>query len=214
MFPETGLTALTNREYQDQKLSSMADAMDLAAQRVREVGDPDPDPYGYGQEVEHESGLNLLQPEWKSRPDDTRWNKRILSRARKAEVAKLFLQGYRVPEISQKLQVSEVTIHKDLENCHRDWKNSYMADVETLAAKDLARLDQYLVNLAPGIERGDTKSIGTAVDIIRQRGTILGYTQGLTVDIETHVREVAEANGFDPEKAVQMAQRISVTMRG
>jgi hypothetical protein len=204
----------TTDEIQDFKISNMADAMQLARSKLRDVGDEDPDPYGYAQELENELDIDLLEPEWKSRPDDQRWVKRIKGRARKAEVAKLFLGGYKPHAIAQMLGVSEQTIHNDIAHLGQEWRRAYIGDIEILAGKDLERLESYLVALGPGIERGDFKSISTALEIIKERASILGYRQGVQIDIEQYVREVAEAHGYDPDKAVQMAQRISVTLKG
>lgn len=201
-------------EYQEEiKLTTMGDAMNLAMQRARTIDDDDPDPYGYGQELEEQFGIDLLTPNWKAKPDDLTWVKRVKGRARKAAVSKLFLQGYNVQEISTKVAVSEVTVHKDLENLGREWRKSYLADIEVLAGKDLARLEEYLKKLAPGIENGNTKSIQQAVEIIKTRAQILGYQQGVQVNIEQYIREVAASAGYDPDKAVEIATRISYSFK-
>jgi len=195
------------------KVENMAQAMEVALQRTRAVENEDPDAYGYLQEVENELQVDLLDMRWKAKPDDEIWVKRLRARARKATVAKLFLEGHKVPEIAKLVQTSEVTIMKDLGALSNEWRRSYLDDIELLAGKDLERLETYLVALAPGISRGDTKSIVAAVEIIKERGSILGYRQGVQVNIEEYVREVASANGFDPDRAVEIASRISVTMK-
>jgi hypothetical protein len=197
----------------EHRLASMGDAMELAMSRARDVSDQDPDPYGYGMELEQNFGVDLLSPNWKAKPDDERWVKRIKARARQAAVARLFLLGFGVKEISERVKTSQVTVYNDLKDLSREWRKSYLGDIETLAGQDLARLDMLLQKLAAGINRGDTKSITAALEIIKERGTILGYRTGVQVDIEQYVREVAEANGYDPDKAVMLAQRISITMK-
>lgn len=209
MLPRPG----TPEEVEEYKLTNMADAMALAKSRSRAVDDGDPDPYGYAQELEQEFGVDLITPNWKAKPDDAQWVKRLKGRARKAAVARLFLQGYAITAIAGKVKVSEVTVYKDLQHLGQEWRKSYLDDIEVLAGKDLTRLDYLFTKLAPGIERGDTKSVTAAIEIIKERAQILGYRQGVQIDIEAYVREVAMANGFDPDKAVQLAQRISITMR-
>jgi hypothetical protein len=206
-------TQSTQQEISDFKISTMADAMELARQRVRDVDDPDPDPYGYASELENELGLDLLDAEWKAKPDDDRWIKRVKGRARKSAVSRLFLNGHKVAEIARRMKVSEATILHDINMLSQEWRRQYLGDIEILAGKDLERLESYLVALAPGIERGDVKSISAALEIVRERASILGYRQGVQVDIEQYVREVAESHGYDPDKAVQLAQRISITMK-
>lgn len=210
------MTALTRGNpvaIDNQKVSDMADAMTIALERARLPVDSDPDPYGYLQELEIETGVELLEPRWKAQPNDNRWVARIKGRARKAIVARLFSLGFAVPQIAVKVNVSESTVYNDLENVAREWRKSYIADTEALAGRDLATLDYLLQKLAEGIDRGDTKAILAAVEIIKQRGDILGYRQGLQVDITQYIREAAEAAGFNPDKAEAIASRISVTMR-
>lgn len=195
------------------KLTSMSDAMRLAREASRTIEDPDPDPYGYGQDLEHEYGVNLLEPKWKAEPDDDRWNKRTKARARKAAVARFYLLGHKVSDIAKKVKVSEVTVYNDIKNIQLEWRKSYLDDIEILAAKDIAALDYMLQKLMPGIDRGDPKAVMAALSIIQERGNILGIRAGVQVDIEQQVREVAESAGYDPDKAVALAQKISITMR-
>lgn len=200
-------------EVEDFHLASMADAMNLAMQTSRNVIDDDPDPYGYGQELEEEFGVDILAPQWKAKPDDARWVKRLKGRARKTAVVRLAILGHKPEAIAQKVKVSLPTVYSDLRVAAREWRRTYLDDIEELAHKDLAALDYMQSMLEPGIARGDTKSILAAVDIIKEKGNILGYRQGMQIDLEQYVREVAESNGFDPQKAVEIAQRISITMR-
>src|SRR6185503_18565361 len=181
-------------------------AMRIARQRSRTIEDnEDPDPYGYAQEVENTLGVDITPPRWKSKPDDERWVQRIRGRARKAEVSRMFLEGRKVPEIAQHCGVSEITILKDLQLISEEYRRSYLDDIELLAGKDLERLESYLAALAPQIGRGDVKAVMAAVEIIKERASILGYHQGVQVDITQLVTEVAEANGFDPSKALAIA---------
>jgi len=197
------------------RVGTMADAMRVALDRNAQVesetlDDGDPDPYGYLQEIEHDTGYEVLAPHWKALPDDFRWVKRLKARARRAAVAKFCIQGYKVPEIAKKCHTSEVTVVNDIRSIQTEWRRSYLDDAELLAARDLDRLEYYLVKLAAKIEDGDVKAILAAVEIVKTRSEIVGYREGISVDIEQYVREVAEANGFDPDRAVSVASRISI----
>lgn len=195
------------------KLTSMADAMNLARQRVREVDDDDPDPYGYAQELENEFDWDILPKKWKANPDDPQWIKRMKARARRAAVANFYVTGHKISDIAKKCKVSEVTVYRDMQVMMQDWRKSYLEDIETLAAKDLATMDFMLQRLHNGIMRGDPKSISVALSILQERANILGTRQGVQVDIEEYVREVASANGYDPDTAVAHARKISITMK-
>lgn len=215
-IPSTAIGQSSVAELQEHKRGSLQQAISLAMQTVRDPDafqDPDPDPYGYGQEMEHEFGLDLLTPNWKAKPDDPLWNKRFLARARKAAVARLYLQGKSIKDIADSCKVSQVTVYKDIANISLEWRKSYMEDIEKLASRDLARLDMMFASLADAMERGDTKAIEAGIKIIDARGNILGYRAGVQVDIEQYIRQVASANGYDPDRAVNIAQRIKVTMR-
>ncbi len=175
--------------------------------------DPDPDPYGYAQQVEEQTGLTLLPKTWKASPDDTLYNKRLLARGRRAQVQQLLLSGIPREEIARELGVAEVTIDRDIRAINEEWRDSYLASAEDIAAKNIARLESYLSALQGGISRGDTKAINTAVEIIKELNNVVGVRQGVQVDIEQYIREVAESNGFDPDAAVAIAQKITITMK-
>jgi len=193
------------------KVATLADAYRVAKERNVDVEDPDPDPYGYMQEMEEGLSIKLLAPNWKAKPDDELWVKRFKARAKKEAVAKLLIQGHKVPAIARECMISEPTVVKYIGDVQREWRRSYLDDAELMAARDMDRLDYYLTKLSDGIEIGDVKSINSAIEIVRVRANILGYAQGVQVDIESYVREVAEANGYDPDRAVALASRISVS---
>lgn len=207
------LLPLVIGEEKPDKITDLAAAMRraqemLAFERNEEFNDPDP--YGYLQEIENESGTSLLDDEWKAEPDDDTWNRRIRSRARKAAIARLYLMGYTTNDIANQLEISEVTVKRDIEFVSLEWKKSYLDDIETLASRDLARLDEMFNKLSRGIERGDVKSIRAGVEIIKERGDILGYRHGVSVDITEHVRELAISHGLDEGTALEVARRVSL----
>lgn len=175
--------------------------------------DPDPDPYGYAQQIEEQSGLTLLPRSWKATPDDNLYNKRLVARARRAQVQTMVLAGVTREDMARELGVSEVTIDRDIRAINEEWRDSYLSSAEDIAARNIARLESYLVALQQGIARGDTKSINTAVEIIKELNSVVGVRQGVQVDIEQYIREVAESNGFDPDAAVAIAQKITITMK-
>lgn len=195
------------------RISSMADAMELAKQVARVHSDDDPDPYGYVQDIERDLGLDLIEPRWKAKPDDDLFIKRAKARARKMAVMKLFMSGFNPKEIAEKVKVSESTVVYDIQMIQSEFRREYLNDAEALAAKDLARTEYWLSRLAPGIDRGDTKSIGVAVEILKERASILGYRQGVNIDMTQFIIEIAESNGYDPNKALQIAERVASSMK-
>lgn len=197
------------------RYDNLAQALRAAREKLgRELGDDgDPDPYGYMQEAEVNYGFELLPAQWKAAPDDGRWIKRLKARQRRAIVARWYMAGYPVAEIARRAKVSDMTVYHDLHRIEAEWRDSYLADIEVLATRDLARLDMMFSKLFSKIEKGDGDAIAAGLKIIQERGAILGYRQGLQIDLEAHIRAVAAANGFDPDEAVQVAAKISVNLR-
>lgn len=217
-IPSTAISKGSPELKDEAKFASLSAAINSARENLRDpnlLGDPDPDPYGYAQELENDlPELDILEEQWKAKPDDALWVKRIKGRSRKAAVARYWLQGHPVPWIAQKCKTTQLTIYRDISQISAEWRRSYLSDIEVLASRDLARLDDMYLHLQTGINMGDTKAIDAGIKIIVERGNILGYRQGVQVDIESYVREVAASAGYDPEKAVAMAQRISVRFKG
>lgn len=199
------------------RLLDMQDAMALARSTSRAIDDDDPDPYGYGQELELEYDANVLGPVWKSKPDEDRYNKRLRSRMRKAKVTELYMAGWGIPRIAKELNVTEVTIHNDMKAVNGEWRKSAAGDIEVLAYRDLARLDYVFSKVLPGVESDDMQTVIKAalacVEIIRQRGDILGYKQGVQMDMEQYLREAAVTMGLDPDEAVIMGRRVNNALK-
>jgi hypothetical protein len=118
--------------------------------------------------------------------------------------------GYTTNDIANQLEISEIIVKRDIEFVSIEWRKSYLDDIETLASRDLARLDEMFNKLSRGIERGDVKSIRAGVEIIKERGDILGYRHGVSVDITEHVRELAISQGLDETTALDVARRVSL----
>lgn len=215
---ESGSTAVTRGnpvlvEDRPTRYDSLRHAIEAARLNLAHELDEDPDRYGFASDAEQEFGVTLLPPEWKSTPDETLWNKRKKARARRVAVARYYLMGKPVSEIARILKVSDYTAYMDLVAIEEEWRQSAIADIEILAARDLARLDAVINNLWPAVEKRDAKAANAVIEAIKERGTILGYRSGVQIDIEQYVRQVAEANGYDPDRAVQVAQRISVNFK-
>lgn len=194
------------------KLPTLYDAMSLARSHGYDFDD-DPDPYGYGAELEQSYGLNLLDTRWEAHPDDDRWVEKFKARGRKAIVAMLSLKGYSETQIAKRIGVSEVVVRRDLGYISREWKERYLELAEDMAVKDIARLDYYLTRLIPGIDSGDPQAIRTAIEIVKRRGDIMGYSSGVQMDVELMLRQVAESQGLDPDRAAEVGARISVHLK-
>lgn len=194
-------------------LTRQALTIKQAMQRARnQEPDQDPDPYGYLNELEDAQGLQLLPDAWKATPDSDLHVKRRMKRARREKVAGLWMRGRTVAEIARLVNVNEVTVYGDLGSIHEQWQETQLEAVEVQAARDLARIDFAVDKLWPKVTKGDVNAIGVLATLIDKRGKILGYGNGVQVDIEAYIRRVAEANGYDADEAVAVAARIKISL--
>lgn len=136
---------------------------------------------------------------------------------RRTEIAKLLIRGWGPSRIAEHLSLPVNTVSTDIKVMEAQWRSTQLEQVEKVALYDLMRLEQAVDRLMPIIEKEGVEKAIKAVDalakVIQLRGDILGYRQGVTVDIESYVRAVAEANGFDPERAVELAQKVVISIR-
>lgn len=198
---------------EQQRYNTLAQAVAAATVALKHDLDPDPDRLGYASDAEEEYGIDLLPMQWKGKPDSSLWIKRTKARARQVKVAKYHLMGMTSAEISRRMKVSVWTVYQDVKAVEQQWQELAVADVQAHAARALARLDRMFIKLWPSIEAADPKAIDAGVNIIKEQGTILGYRTGMQIDVESYVRQIAQANGYDPDKAVEMGQRISLTLK-
>src|ERR1041385_4936990 len=98
------------------RYDTLSQAIEQAKRNLQRefLGDGDPDPYGYADELEKESGADLLPVNWKARPDDSLHVKRQKARARRTAVARFYLMGLGPKQIAMKCKVNEATIYDDL----------------------------------------------------------------------------------------------------
>lgn len=194
------------------KVPTLYDALEYARSQGYEF-DGDPDPYAYGAELEQTYGIDLINPEWKSSPDDDKWVERFRSRGRKAIIAMLMIKGYSENQISKRIGVSEVVVRRDLEAIHREWRQRYLGLHEDRAVLALAKLDYMLTRLMPAIDSGDPQAVRAAAELIKIEGNMIGFNQGIQMDAEIIVRQAAEAHGLDPDRAVEIATKVSMHLK-
>lgn len=70
---------------------------------------------------------------------------------------------------------------------------------------EVARLDRLMLACWESALKGNTKSIDTVLQIMGRRAALLGLDAPRKVDITTWIREMAVAEGLDPDQAVQDA---------
>lgn len=138
---------------------------------------------------------------------------------RRTEVGKLLARGWNVVRIAERMGLPVNTVSQDKLVLEAEWKETQLENAERAAALDLTRLDMAIDRLLFIIDNPKvgvfnlTRAIEQLTRIVQLRGEILGYRQGVTVDIESYVRAVAEANGYDPEAAVELAQKVVISIK-
>jgi predicted transcriptional regulator len=132
--------------------------------------------------------------------------------ARRERVAWMMAQGYSEMRMAEELGVSPSLVHYDIVEIRQQWQAKTLDNVAEAAITDLARLDFIINGLLPQAEF-NPKAADSCMKAIEQRANILGYRQGVTFDIEFYIRQIAESNGYDADKAMEIAAKISATMK-
>lgn len=162
-------------------------------------------------EPEEVPEVKVPHPLFKASLTLTRHQRKRIIEHRRERVSELMLQGKTEAGIANQLGLSLGTIHNDMVAIRHLWREATINNAEQHAALDLARLEWAANGLMPRVLAGDEDAIVALIRIIQQKGRILGYGTGVKVDIETFLRQVAESNGFDPDKAIEVATRVSLS---
>jgi hypothetical protein len=90
----------------------------------------------------------------------------------------------------------------------KQWRAEALKDVGIHKARVLAeiRAVRAAAWMIPGIHFADGLRI--VLMSIKQECELLGLDKPLLIDITEHIREMAKAEGMDPDEAVREAQRI------
>lgn len=131
---------------------------------------------------------------------------------RRTMVASRMLRGWSQDKIANDLGHTPEVVKRDMDSIWDMWREHNLEDIERVALRDLARLDAAIDVIWPSVELGDLFAIAALSKLIDQRGIILGYRHGVKVDFEAYIRQVAESQGYDPDKAVQIAIRVTASL--
>ena len=96
----------------------------------------------------------------------------VIQREKEAEALRLVKEGFRLPEIAQKLGFSNRQgAHNLITRALQTLTDEPREDARKVC---VARLDNWLTKLADQIDAGDLKAIGTALKIEERRARLLG----------------------------------------
>lgn len=125
---------------------------------------------------------------------------RTLRRERMDVAFKMRKKGHTVYEIADAIGMHESTVRDYLRDSCKLWMEHHAEQVGFYLALDLSRLDSYLIAMAAKLEEGNSNAVLAALEILKLRGKILGYTlkQGGQINPNQNI----------PEKVTDILKRL------
>lgn len=148
-------------------------------------------------------------------PHPSRAGARLRAEERRSRLARIVHLGWTEARMAEHLGIPASTLHYDLQALRKQWYAATFEDTNATIAKDCALLGYAMQCLIPGVEAGNAKAVEALAKCIELRGKLAGVLVGGTahIDITNYVRDLAASNGYDPERAVELASRISVALK-
>lgn len=137
-----------------------------------------------------------------------RYSQRQIQRAIVGEDGKTVPEGGRNPDTGKMWAIG--TIHNDIIALEKEWRAEALKDVDVHKARVLAeiRAVRAAAWMLPGVMFADGLRI--VLRTLKQESDLLGLEapKELKLDITERIRELAKAEGIDPDEAVREAERI------
>ena len=131
---------------------------------------------------------------------------RVKAAERHAEALELRKAGLTYKVIAEQLGYkAPVGAHKAVA---AGLKATLQEPADAVRQLELSRLDRMLAAAWPKVLKGDVKAGGYALRIMERRAVYLGLDAPVKIDLEAHIRRVAEEEGLDPDEAVTIADDI------
>ena len=127
------------------------------------------------------------------------------SEARGMQALSLRLGGASYREIGRTLGVSHVTAFRYLRWAMREYAAEPATQIRDM---EVARLDRLMAGHWEKAINGDVNSTRTVLTIMDRRAKLLGLDAPQKLDVTGWIREMAEAEGIDPDQAVRDAESI------
>ena len=128
--------------------------------------------------------------------------------ARQVAVSDLLRMGYRVSEIARKLDKNLSTIKADVSLIRKEWEEHRLDSLDEHINEQLEKLNKAEVAMWPLIDSGKAWAVDRLLGILEQRAKLLGLYQPVKIDVEHKLREMAVANGLDPDQLVREAESV------
>ncbi len=139
--------------------------------------------------------------------------------ARRRQVARLHAAGYSVTEMVSTLtdagyrRISRPTIQRDVEALRKKWADE-TRDAGAEWDDHVRRLDEEIefwrrqVLLAPTVEAAAKIYAEVVMPALKHRAKVSGLFVPTKIDIGGYVRNWALSEGYDPERAIELAQAV------
>ncbi len=148
----------------------------------------------------------------------------IALKKRREQAVKLRCKGLSYLEIAQVIKAefsdypsySETNAHNDIKISLKESAELLSEEIDEIRQLECSRLDQWLLKLQAGINKGDPKSINTALAIQERRAKLLGLDAPIEIKVQTQVRgQISEfLLGLKQNVSFQAWQEIRAYIQG
>ena len=125
--------------------------------------------------------------------------------ARAVKALDMRLGGASYRQIGKALHVDHTTAMRCVQRMLREYATEPSTQVRDM---EVARLDRLMAGHWEKAIHGDVNSTRTVLTIMDRRAKLLGLDAPQRLDVTGWIREMAEAEGIDPDQAVRDAESI------
>jgi hypothetical protein len=118
------------------------------------------------------------------------------------------IQGLSYAEIADELSISTQVAHDYVSGAIERLTGEEVRSAEIARQLQLLRLDVMLAALWPKVLDGNVNAAQAVLKIMERQSKLLGLDAPVRIDIEHRIREMAAAEGLDPDEAVEEARAI------
>jgi hypothetical protein len=117
-------------------------------------------------------------------------------------------RGMPYPDIAETLGADEATIRQWVNRQLDRWVGDEVRSVDKARVLQSIRLDMLMHAQWPKAEQGSTASADVVLKIMDRQAKLLGLDAPIRINVEDRIREMALAEGLDPEEALDEARAI------
>lgn len=131
----------------------------------------------------------------------------VLSRKeRKLQALQMFKAGWTYRDIAAQFGVSYSTIASDVQSAADEITRLSLVEAGRLRRIQAERIQTMVKSVWPKVANGNLNAIRTMLAIMEREARLFGLDAPQKVDIALKIRAIAEAEGYDPDKAAMEAE--------